>query len=456
MSYSLLSSYLYEIDDVGYVYEKVWTKYAVSFLTGVYLWTAIALAAVLVAVGVAVYFLKREKLSSYVKCALFAAMGFGLLVLVSMFSLGFAEIAEKETLSAISLRNYVFIPSAVLGGVTVLAIIAVYVCGLISQKARKISLICSGSAVAAALIALLACIGVFYASGDAEYFNEATITAGENIGLYLSAVGVVILIIALALVFGKGEDLNFDSRAIAYAAVCIAMSFALSYIKFFEMPQGGSLTLASLLPLMIFSYMYGVRKGVLAGFAYGVLQAIQGLWFIHPAQFLLDYPVAFAAIGLAGMFAKVKTLDKFPQIKFALGAIAASLIRYCSHVLSGVFAFSEYAGAGASTAQVWAYSLGYNAFVFPDIAIAIAVGIILFSSRAFTEQLKRVSAAKKPADQPIAEAATADGMTAAVVTDEPDGAHGVDGVNDANGTNGVNGTDGADKSTAAPADSDKE
>ena len=167
------------------------------------------------------------------------------------------------------------------------------------------------------------------------------------------------------------------------------MSFALSYIRIVPMPQGGSITLASLLPLMIYSYMFGVRKGVFAGFIYGILQAVQDPWILHPAQFLLDYPVAFAAIGLTGMFRRVKAFEKLPQVSFALGAIVAGVLRFVSHVFSGVFAFSEYAGGD----NPWLYSLGYNAFVFADIAIVIVVGVLLLSSRAFLKEMNRYSAA---------------------------------------------------------------
>lgn len=179
------------------------------------------------------------------------------------------------------------------------------------------------------------------------------------------------------------------------------MSFALSYIKMWEMPQGGSITLASLLPLMIFSYMFGVKKGVFAGMIYGILQAIQDPWLIHPAQFLLDYPVAFAAIGLAGMFRNVKAFETKPQIAFALGGIVASLLRFLCHILSGVFAFSEYAG----DQNPWIYSMGYNSFVFIDIAIVIVVGVIVFSSKSFMTYVNKyngqksaVAAQEQPAD----------------------------------------------------------
>lgn len=389
MNFSLLVSYIGTVpngEDDAYVYENVWTEYATNLLTYVFLYLAIALLVILLAVGIAVKFKKPEKFAAYVKNALLIAGGFILTVIVTMLALGFADIAENGYASYDGILGYVYIPSIILGAVVVLGLAASYVASLFGKKPFKITLISFAATFGAALIALLVCLIVYLASGNAESNNGAEITDTENAVLYVCAVGVIAVIGVLAWLFGSGEKKGFDSKSIAYAGICIAMSFALSYIKFFEMPQGGSLTLASLLPLMIYSYMYGVRKGVLAGFAYGVLQAVQGIWFIHPAQFLLDYPVAFSAIGLAGMFSRVKKLEKLPQIKFALGAIAASAIRFMSHVFAGVFAFSEY----STMDNVWVYSLAYNSFVFADIAIAIAVGVIVFSTRSFIKQVGRV------------------------------------------------------------------
>jgi thiamine transporter len=136
---------------------------------------------------------------------------------------------------------------------------------------------------------------------------------------------------------------------------------------------------------MIFSYVYGTKKGVLVCFIYGVLQAIQDPWLIHPAQFLLDYPVAFSAIGLSGAFANLKPFEKIPQASFLLGGILGGSFRFISHVLSGVFAFSTYAGE----LNPWIYSLGYNSFVFIDIAIALIAGALVFSSKTFMKELKK-------------------------------------------------------------------
>ena len=152
-----------------------------------------------------------------------------------------------------------------------------------------------------------------------------------------------------------------------------------------KMPQGGSITVASLLPLMIYSYMFGMKKGVFAGCVYGLLQAVQDPYIIHPAQFVLDYPAAFACIGLAGMFANSAKLEKLPQIKFALGAVVAGLSRLVMHFLSGVFAFGEFAPAGQNVAV---YSILYQmGYVLPDIAIVIVIGVLVFTSKAFVKMV---------------------------------------------------------------------
>ena len=279
-------------------------------------------------------------------------------------------------------------------------------------KPKKLTFAIAGGITGAAAVAALVCMGVYLASGEAENFNGLEISVTENALLYVCAAALVGVLLFFALFFGRNDKKGFSTKSISYAAVCIALSFALSYLRFVKLPQGGSITVASLLPLMIYSYMFGVKKGIFAGFIYGILQAVQDPYIIHPAQFLLDYPVAFACIGVSGLFAKVQKLNKFPQIQFALGAVIASVLRYLSHVLSGVFAFSEYAyhWTSGEAMNPWLYSLGYNSFVFADIAIAIGVGILVFCSKAFVKQVRKfnVSAPVPAQPAPIDEAAPAD------------------------------------------------
>lgn len=369
-----------------FLYGEVWTEYAVNLMTQVFLYTAIALAVIAIGAGIFVKFKSPEKLTGFLKLAGAVAAGFVITVIVTMLSLGAAEIAEKGYDKYAKILNLVLIPCAVLSGVAVLGIVASYIASYFDKKVFKITLISAVSVFGAALIAVIVCLAVYFSGGTAEDNNGAVITTTENAMLYVSAAALIAVIAVVAVFTGRSFKNGYDSKSIAYAAVCIAASFALSYIKFFQMPQGGSITLVSLLPLMIYSYMFGVKKGVAAGAVYGVLQAVQDPWIIHPAQFFLDYPIAFAAAGLAGVFARLKQLEKLPQVQFALGAVAATVLRFASHVLAGVFAFSEY----STLDNVWAYSMAYNSFVFVDIAITVVAGAIIFSVKSFAAQVKRI------------------------------------------------------------------
>ena len=386
--FSLLSSYIGKTDE-GYVYKELWTEYAKSTLANVFMYVAIALAVALVAIGVFVKLKRPSSFGAFFKTAAAIAITFAITVIITMLTIGFAKISEKGYAQR---ENYLLelVPPLVLGGAIVLGIIASYIAHFFTPKAYKITLIASLSCIGAALITTIVCLVVFFSkniSGDGWY--------GENINqlaLYLGAGGLIVVLVAAAILSDLGNNTKFDSRCIALAGITVALSFALSYIKLFSMPQGGSVTLASLLPVMLFAYVYGPKKGIFVGFIYGALQAMQDPYLIHPAQFLLDYPVAFAAIGLAGVFKKIKQLDKLPQVKFALGAVIASAFRFISHVLSGVFAF----GVDAPTGQnVWAYSTAYNSYVFIDIVIVIAVGVLVLSSKNFVKRISLYTGEKK-------------------------------------------------------------
>lgn len=401
---SLLVSYGGYFEDADgndhYDYPDIWTSFAKDGLQSVFMYAAIVLAVLLIGIGLFVYFKKRESFKSYLTVAVSLAVGFSVTVIVAMLSLEFMDMQESG-----AVIDMVLYPAIVLGVTAVLGAAAMYVTSLYGKKAFKIGIIASLSTIGAAAIALLVCLGVYFSSGDAEAINGVKVTVTENALLYVCAVLMIGLLVFIALFFGRKDRKGFDSKSISYAAICIAMSFALSYLSPIHLPQGGSVTIASLLPLMIYSYMFGVKKGIFAGMIYGVLQAVQDPWIVHPAQFLLDYPIAFACIGVSGIFAKVKKLERFPQIQITLGGILASVLRYVSHLLSGVFAFSEYAYTPEGLPMnAWVYSLGYNSFVFADIAIVIAAAILVFSSRAFVKQARKFNATSPAESVPHTEA----------------------------------------------------
>ena len=295
-----------------------------------------------------------------------------------------------------------FIPVVVILGVMIIAVVAALFIAMFKPEISSLFVKIAAAVIGVGILAMIIVSMVNTYSGGIGR------TVGEEVQLYIYTAVLIGAIVALALVFGKKTP-PLDSKGIVYAAVCIAMSFALSYIRFLELLQGGSVTFASLLPLMVFSYMFGIRKGVMAGVIYGFLQFIQAPWFYHPMQFLLDYPIAFGAIGLAAIFKEIGVLKKYPVVQFVLGGIVAVILRYLSHVVSGVFVFGvpdEY----AASYSVVAWSFLYNSFAFADMAIAIAAGSALFASRSFRNLLDSVEAstAKKTA-APAAEGSEKEG-----------------------------------------------
>jgi len=161
---------------------------------------------------------------------------------------------------------------------------------------------------------------------------------------------------------------RWTTRMMANASLCIALAFILSYVKLYEMPQGGSVTLASMLPIFLFAYSYGVAPGLMIGFAYGLLQFVQGGWFVHPIQFLLDYPLAFAMLGFAGVARRFP--DNWGMIP---GILLGTILRFVCAFLTGVFFWGE----GAGEQSVFIYSAIYNGtYLIPETTICLAFAMI--------------------------------------------------------------------------------
>ena len=171
-----------------------------------------------------------------------------------------------------------------------------------------------------------------------------------------------------------GHKTVWNTKMMAMGAVCIALSSVLSMIKIWKMPQGGSITAASMLPLMLFSYVYGMGPGCLVGALYGVLQFIIEPYFLSLPQMLLDYPIAFGMMGLAGLFSKMDN----ENLGLTAGVVLASVGRFVAAVLSGVIFFAEYAG----DQNPWDYSIVYNgSYMLPEciicVILCLAVGLRL-------------------------------------------------------------------------------
>lgn len=207
-----------------------------------------------------------------------------------------------------------------------------------------------------------------------EYYEPLN---GQNWQMTVVTIVLVAVIVALSVLGGKEDD-GYNARALTYGAICVAMAYALSYVKFFSLPQGGSVTFASMLPIILYSYMFGTRKGLVVGVVYGMLQFIQSPQFYQPMQVLLDYPIAFGALGVAGIARKIPFVKGKMLAEFAVGATIAIVLRYFAHVVSGYYVFSSWAMEGY-TAVSWAFV--YNMFVFADLAIVLVIGLLALSTK---------------------------------------------------------------------------
>ena len=179
----------------------------------------------------------------------------------------------------------------------------------------------------------------------------------------------VLLIGGVLLIALTRQKQRWSIRMLANAALSIALAFILSYVRLYRMPMGGSVTLASMLPIFLFSYAYGVVPGLTAGIAYGVFQFIQGGYVLSPVQVALEYPLAFALLGLSGIAHGSDSAPRF-ACAMALGAFG----RFLCAFLAGVVFWGkpeEYAGS------VFLYSFVYNgAYMLPDTLICIVLGLV--------------------------------------------------------------------------------
>jgi thiamine transporter len=166
----------------------------------------------------------------------------------------------------------------------------------------------------------------------------------------------------LAASFNPG---TWGVQAIAETAVARGLAAALGQLRLFTMPQGGSVTL-EMLPLLFLALRRGVGPAVVAGGLYGFLQLLlPGAVIFHPAQVALDYPLAFAAVGSAGLI-RATTM---PRMIAAVSLGCAG--RFVLHFLSGLIFFASYAPEWAGP---WLWSVVYNvSYLVPQAVISAIV-----------------------------------------------------------------------------------
>ena len=197
---------------------------------------------------------------------------------------------------------------------------------------------------------------------------------------YVAVAVIVVALIVVAALFAKREKKEkkkIGTKQLVVCAMAVALAMVTSMLKIYSFPFGGSVTLFSMLFICFVGYLYGPATGMLTGAAYGVLQLLIEPYIYFPLQVLVDYPLAFGALGLSGCFSK----SKHGLVK---GYLCGVLARYVFAVISGWLFFGEYAWDG------WAalpYSLVYNGcYIFAEAALTVLV----LSIPAVSKAMKKV------------------------------------------------------------------
>ena len=185
-------------------------------------------------------------------------------------------------------------------------------------------------------------------------------------------------------------------KVLTESAVMLALAFALSSAKLFEMPLGGSVTVASMLPIMLISFKWGNKAGLTTAFLYSVTQALQALAEGNVFPYcetidalviciLFDYIFPFTILGLAGMlYGKLGNTN----VDFIVGASIVVFLRFCSHFITGVYIWGQWAPDGMGK---YLYSFLYNGgFLGVDFAILLVVLVLMLKSEEVKKLIERV------------------------------------------------------------------
>ena len=179
---------------------------------------------------------------------------------------------------------------------------------------------------------------------------------------------------------------NQKLLALTECALLLALATALSFVKLYQAPLGGSVTLLSTLPIMFISFRYGLVRGLACGFVYSLIQLWQGsgnLAYVPTAMGVVgciafDYLLPFTLLGVAGVFYAKDGSVKQKTVTAVIGVLLAVLLRFACHFVGGAVVWYEITKAGnwndyVQTVGMWTYSFVYNiSYIGPDGALAVA------------------------------------------------------------------------------------
>ena len=200
-------------------------------------------------------------------------------------------------------------------------------------------------------------------------------------GYALTIIAGIILFLAASYFAGKhSSKKRMSTKQLVFCAAAMALAFITSYIKIWNMPWGGSVTLCSMLFIVLAANWYGAGTGIFVGLAYGILQFIQEPYVLSFFQVCCDYIFAFAALGLAGVFAK----SKHGLLK---GYILAVVARGAFHALGGYLYWMDYMPDNFPKSLTAVYPILYN---YSYLLVEGVITVIVISIPAVAKGLARV------------------------------------------------------------------
>lgn len=205
-------------------------------------------------------------------------------------------------------------------------------------------------------------------------------TAGYAIAIIA---GIVLFLAAIYFAGKHSEKQKLTTRQLVFCAVAMALAFVTSYLKIFTLPWGGSVTLCSMLFIVLVANWYGIGTGITVGLAYGILRFIQEPYVLSFFQVCCDYILAFAALGVAGFFAK----QNHGLLK---GYIAAVIARGAFHALGGYLYWMSYMPENFPKSLTAVYPIVYN---YSYLVAEAIITVIVISIPAVAKALVQVKKA---------------------------------------------------------------
>lgn len=196
---------------------------------------------------------------------------------------------------------------------------------------------------------------------------------------FLGQLSVILIIIFLFILVSIFDKRKLDSKSLAMAAMLAALSSLLSFVVIFRAPLDGSVTLGAMLPIVLAGYLLGGRVGIVVGITVGFINLLVNPYVIHPIQLILDYPLAFGALGIGSVFAIGK------KYKLLMALWIGIVLRFICAFLSGIIFFADTVPANWN---VLAFSAFYNSSYLVAEGIIISVIIMLPPFAKFIESIK--------------------------------------------------------------------